>query len=444
MKVQRLVTGAPGAIEGTQTNDGATQEFQWRAEKVGALPAETLLPPEWVYAAGVGYFAGDAADYFKNLNDTMLDRSGKSAKAAELARQLAANAKTKLDAVKAIRDFVAENIRAAGPSFTELPLTELSDADTTLADGYGHAADRAILLHAMLAAAAFQPEFMLASDLPAIAGVTNVAMAFPLADSFQTPLVRITLDGVSYYLNDTDQYAQLGSTGSDGDLGLALSPQSWEVIHAASGCEDGTRTDYALLLDDSGRALLQVSHWYYGGNFGEKNRFFSELPPEERNRYFQEAVSDVAQGARPVGNLKTAFDTYPGLEQFSVIIGHYGIADGNYFYFNVPPIAPWLLVGADRRALPLLISQRNRNTVHLTVNLPPEFPKILIAPKTENLAVGAGTAHVTTENTPGGYAITDEFETAPSIINPGEYQTMLQVESALDRKSSRVFLLEQK
>ena len=160
--------------------DGGRQEFQWQSGKVAALPAETQLPPEWVYSAGVGYFVGDVTDYLKDLNETMLDRSHQSTKAAELARQLTAKAGSKIEAVKAIRDFVAKSIREAGPSFTDLPLSELSDADTTLADGYGHAADRAILLHAMLSAAGFQPEFVLASGLPAIAGITNVAMTFPL------------------------------------------------------------------------------------------------------------------------------------------------------------------------------------------------------------------------------------------------------------------------
>jgi transglutaminase-like putative cysteine protease len=442
--IQRLVSGAPGMIASQQTNSNDRQEYQWHAEKVGALPAETQLPPEWVYAAGVGYFVGDAANYFKELNNTMLDRSHKSAKASEQARQLAANAKSKTDAVKAIRDFVSKTIRDAGPSFTELPLIELSDADTTLADGYGHAADRAILLHAMLEAAGFQPEFVLASGLPAIAGITNVAMAFPLSGSFQTPLVRITLDGVNYYLNDTDQYAQLGSTGCDGALGVALSTGAWEVIHAAKDCEDATRTDYALMLDDNGRTLIEVSRWYYGENFNEKNRYFSELPPEERNRYFQGAVSGMAQGARAVGDLTTAFDTYPGLEQFSVIIDNYGNADGKFFYFNLPSAPPLMAAGADQRALPLLVSQGNKNTIHVAVDLPPDFPKVLIAPKSENLAAGAETARLTTQDTPSGCIITDEFETAPAIVSPDGYQAMLKVESALDRKSSRVFLLEQK
>ena len=446
VKIQRLVSGAPGIINGQAKSDGGRQQFQWQSGKVAALPAETQLPPGWVYAASVGYFVGDAANYFKELDETMLDRSHKSTKAAELARQLIPQGATgtRLDAVKAIRNFVAKTIREAGPSFTELPLSELSDADTTLADGYGHAADRAILLHAMLGAAGFQPEFVLASSLPAITGITNVAMTFPLPDSFQTPLVKITLDGVNYYLNDTDQYAQLGSTSCDGAMGIALSTQAWEVIHAAKGCEDATRTDYTLLLDDGGRTLLEVSRWYYGENFNDRNRYFSELPPEERKRYFQEAVSAVAQGARAVGDLTTSFGTYPGLEQFSVIIDNYGIADGNYFYFKLPSTPPLMPAGADQRALPLLISQVNKNTFHVAVDLPSDFPKILIEPKSENFVAGAETARMTTKNTPGGCVITDEFETVPAIVSPRDYQAMLKVESALGRKSSKVFLLEQK
>src|SRR2546426_811708 len=150
--------------------------------------------------------------YRKELNEMLLDRSGKGAKTAQMARQLTAEAKNKKEAAKAIRDFVAKSIRMAGPSFTELPLSELSAADTTLADGYGHQADQAILLHAMLAGAGFEPEFVLASGLPPIAGITNVAMSLPMPQNFQAPLVRIAVDGVLYYLNDTDQYSQLGST----------------------------------------------------------------------------------------------------------------------------------------------------------------------------------------------------------------------------------------
>jgi len=443
VKVQRLVSGRRGIIREQDKADGGQQEFQWRSEKVAALPAEPNLPPEWVYSAGDGYFIDDVADYLKEWNATMLERSHQSTKAAELAGQLAAKAGSKIETVKAIRDFVAKAVREAGPSFADLPLTELSDADTTLADGYGHAADRAILLHAMLTAAGFQPEFVLVSDLPAIAGITNVAMTFPLPREFKTPLVRITQDGESYYLNDTDQYAQLGSTGSDGKLGIALSTRAWEVIHAAKQCRDGTQTTYTLLLDESGRTRIGVSRSYYGGEYNEKRRFFSELPPEERKRYFQETVSEVAQGARAVGDLTTAFDTYPGREQFSVIIDNYGVTAGKYFYFNLPFTPSLMPVGAGQRALPLLISRSDKNTVRTEIELPPEFRRIVVVPGSEDLTVaGEEKARITAKKTHSGCVVTDEFETTPAIISPENYQAIVKVESALSRKSSKVFLLE--
>ena len=132
---------------------------------------------------------------------------------------------------------------------------------------------------------------------------------------------------------------------------------------------------------DSGRTRIGVSRWYYGENYNEKHRFFSELPPEERKRYFQETVSGVAQGARPVGDLTTAFDTYPGREQFSVIIDNYGVTAGKYLYFNLPFTPSLIPVGADQRALPLLISQGGKNTIRTEIELPPEFRRIVVAPQ---------------------------------------------------------------
>ena len=246
------------------------------------------MPPAWTYGAGVGFFIGDANDYYRKLNQALLDRSQQSSQAAALARQLTASATNRLDVVKAIRDFVAKSIRLAGPTFTELPLSELSAADTTLADGYGHLADRAILFHALLTAAGFHPEFVLASELPPLTGITGVAKTFPLPQDFQYPLVKVVVAGQAYYLNDTDQYSQLGATAHDGRLGLVLASRASTEIHAAKNCGNAMKTLYTLSVTDTGRTRVGVTRYYYGGGYGAKNHFFSELPPEECRRYFQE------------------------------------------------------------------------------------------------------------------------------------------------------------
>jgi hypothetical protein len=445
LAIHSMVSGPAGLIKEEHSEEGGQQKFRWEIEHVKALPEEPQLPPAWSYNSGVSYFVGDMAAYLKELNGTVVNRSLQSTNAARQAAQLVAkHLHTKLEVVTAVRDFVAKSIRLAGPSFTELPLSELSAADTTLADGYGHAADRAILLHAMLTARGFKPEFVLASDLPPIAGITNVALTFPLPDSFDYPLVRVKVDGTNYYLNDTDQYAKLGSTSFEGRMGLVLSSQTPEVIHAAPGCENKMETVYTLAPDNTGRTRVSVTRRYYGAQYNGKNRYFSELPPEERRRYFQEIVSGLAQGARAVGDLTTQFETYPGMEQFTADVDNYSVLDGNYFYFDLPFTPSLMPVGADRRALPLFLSRGSDNTVRTEIALPPGFRRVVMAPGSETLAApdGSGQAKIESSGSAGQWAITDTFETAPAIIPPPDYGALLKVESALGRKSARVFLLE--
>ena len=339
---------------------------------------------------------------------------------------------------------VAKNIREAGPSFTELPLSELSDADVTLADGYGHSADRAILLHAMLTAAGFQPEFMLASGLPPIAGITNVALTFPLPHSFTAPLVRLKVDGATVYLNDTDQYAKLGSTVHDGQLGLVLASQESEVVRAAKECAEKTETLYTLSLEDDGKTRLDVTRHYYGSVFSQRNRYFSELPPEEKKRYYQEMVSGIAQGARPVGDLRTSFDTYPGVEQFTVEINNYAVADGKYLYFDLPFTPSLIPAGADTRALPLFVQREHQQSIRTEIELPSGFRRLDLAPKEQTLEApdGSGRAQTTVTTTEGKCVIAQELVTWPSIVDRKGYTKLVDLESALGRKSSRLFLLE--
>jgi hypothetical protein len=444
VRVQTYESGPAGIMTVSTNSAKGLQTIHWQSGRVNALPAEPQLPPEWAYMAGVQYYVGDSKAYLKGLRSTMLDRSGKRAKAAAKAGELKKAAKTKLELVTAIRDFIEKSIRFAGPSFSDLPLSELSAADTTLSDGYGHAADRAILFHAMLSAAGLKPEFILASGLPPIPGVTNVTASFPLPQSFQAPLVKVVVDGTPYYLNDTDQYAVLGSTTHDGRLAINLSSQATEVVHATKNCADKTDVVYTLSVADDGKTRVGITRHYFGSDFNAKHRFFAELPPEERRRYHQEIVSDVAQGARPAGDLVTKFDSYPGLEQFAVDVDNYSVVDGKYLYFDLPFMPSLFPPGADRRTLPLFIGHRRDHTIRTEIELPSGFHRVAIAPKSETLAApaGCGQAQVTSEDKPGKIVLIHELDTAPAIISAKDYPAMLKLEAALENKSSRLFLLE--
>jgi hypothetical protein len=443
VKIQKLVSGASGSVKENSKTDNGQQVFSWTAEKVKPQPAEGQLPPEWTFNPGVTYFVGDGNDYYRELQQTLLDRAGKNSQAVAKAKQLTGAATSRLEPLKIIRDFIAKSIRLAGPGFTELPLSELSAADTTLADGYGHLADRAILLHAMLAAAGFKPEFVLASELPPVAQISKVVRSFPLPQNFQYPLVRVVVDGQTYYLNDTDQYSQPGTTAHAGRLAVVLATRAVEEIKPAKNCEEKSETLYTLALANDGQAQIGVTRRYFGSEFNGKNRYFSELPPEERRRYYQEIVSGVTQGARPAGDLVTKFDAYPGVEQFSVTVDHYAVADGKYLYFDLPFTPSLLPVGADTRELPLFIAHGRQSRVSTEITLPPEFRRLVIAPARQKLqAAGGGTARVTTSLANGKFLLTHELETTPAIIAPAEYPAVLKVESALREKPARAFLLQ--
>jgi transglutaminase-like putative cysteine protease len=445
VKIQQIVSGPADIVKQEAKTENDQQLVTWRSQNVKAMPEESQLPPEWLFLPGVTYFAGDLNVYLGNLRDAMLQRSARRAKVEQLTRELTATTKTKLEAIKTIRDYVAKSIRTTGPSFAELPLTELSDADTTLTDGYGHMADHAILLHAMLAAAGFQPEFVLASGLPPISPITNLTCSCPMPQSFQVPLVRVKVEGEEYYLNDTDQYAQLGSTSFDGRLAITLANQSFEVVKAAKNCEDKHDTVYSLALSDTGKTQVRITRHYYGTEYNGKHRFFSELPPEERRRYFQEIVSGVAQGARPVGDLTTDFSAYPGIEQFTVEIDNYSVVDGKYLYFDLPFRPSLFAAGTDRRSLPLFISHASESTVRTEIEFPAKFRQRVIVPQNENLdgPDGGGKARITSTEADGKYVITHQFQTSPAIIAPKDYAALLHIESTLGRKSSRVFLLQE-
>jgi hypothetical protein len=443
LKIQTQNRGPTGIFKTETTTTGRQQEWFWTAEHVKALPDEAGAPPDWFYTAVILIFVGDTNDYFRELNDTLLDRSRQSTRAQERARQLAARTHSKLEAIRVIRDDVAKAIRVAGPYFASLPLKELSAADTTLADGYGHNADRAILLHAMLAAIGLKPEFVLASDLPAPSAVAAVAESFPLPSAFGMPLVKVEAEGETYYVM-IDQYARLGTTSYDGKLAVRLADRTYETVKAAQDCQTRQATDVTMALTNTGTAQITILNRYYGTDYAAKNQFFSEVTPEDRHHYFQETVANLAQGARPVGDLVTDFQTYPGTERFTVAIERFAVLDGNYLYFDLPVKHVLIQAGANRRTLPLYAANETETTIRTDLGLPPGYRRLVIAPPSVTLAAPDrfGRVQISTTEGEGKFTITQFFASSPAIVAPENFPALQELESSLENKATWFFLLE--
>ena len=94
--------------------------------------------------------------------------------------------------------------------------------------------------------------------------------------------------------------------------------------------------------------------------------------------------------------------------------------------------------------MPLFISGPAHNRVRTEIDLPPGSATWSSRRGATDLNApdGGGQARITATDTPGKCAITHDFDTSPAIVTPQDYPAMLKVESALGRKSSKVFLLE--
>ena len=107
----------------------------------------------------------------------------------------------------------------------------------------------------------------------------------------------------------------------------------------------------------------------------------------------------MAQGARPVGDLVTRFDTYPGLEQYTVDIDNYSVVDGPYLYFDLP-FTPSLAAGGRGPARPadVYLRAQREHRAHgdrVAGGIPPSGHRAAGA-RTSTEPDGGGTARITT------------------------------------------------
>jgi hypothetical protein len=91
-----------------------------------------------------------------------------------------------------------------------------------------------------------------------------------------------------------------------------------------------------------------------------------------------------------------------------------------------------------------MLSDEGTNSIRTEIELPLGFRDVLIAPGSESLdaPAGGGKVRMMSSEAAGKYILTDNFEISPAVINPHDYLAMLKVESILETKSAKVFLLK--
>ncbi|MBN1863783.1 MAG: DUF3857 domain-containing protein [Victivallales bacterium] len=386
--------GAGAAFAFNDEEDGV---YTWESNNVEAVKAESNLPPYWSFIPSLALSSADWDDYTKGLSVLFCKAAEGQEQAARIAGELSKDTEDDRGKITAVRDFVARNIRDAGPGLGELPISAITPADKTLAEGYGNTTDRAILLFSMLKSLGMSPEFVLVGDFPRLDQLRRYD-DLPQPELFNKVLVKVMLGRSAIYLNDTDQYSELGSTPSENLVALPFNTALPGKVSVAPEFRRRTDTAYTIRLSEKGEAIISRKRVFHGTDFAAWNKKYAEMKSEERKRHFQEMMSRISQGAKPLNELKTDFSAYPGIEEFSVMVDNYAIAEKSYMYLNLPEsLAGVIGLHPDNRENPMLLSSSREETWTYLLNLPESFAgKIPIAPASNvwNLPAKAGSVSI--------------------------------------------------
>ncbi len=441
--VNNAAPGGKAAVAVKETKEGDRVVVEWTAENVAPLRREQWTPPGWSFAPAAFVSAGSWPGYAKRVHAALAKAAAGQEQAAATARRLVAGKDAPSDRVRAVRDFVAMRIRLAGPALPHMPLKHVTPADRTLADGYGNGADRAVLLHAMLRAIGLEPRFVLASTTSRVPEVRRAPLAYPDPHLFPDVLVTLRLDGEAVWLNDTDQYAALGATHHDGRAALALPDGTVETIQPAKGKAARSEAAYDVAVQADGTAVIRWTRKLYGTMFGAMNRRFAEMTPELRRRYHQEQVSAVSQAAEALGDLKTDFSTYPGVETFAVRVRDYAVRDGEHLYFRLPRRATVLpSLPPEGRDTPLYLGSPLRSTQTIRVTLPKGFRAVLHPGKLRWRDRGSTVVRSAAREADGTLVVTQRAAMRPSLVPSKDYYKYVELCRKLTHPGGRLVLLE--
>ena len=435
-------------IAETKTVSEGTITYAWTATNQPAVKQEEALPEWWTFNPTVFISAGNWKTYSSAVHDHLLAATEDQPETEALAQRLTADIDSKSEKAIALRNWVAENLRPAGPLLTSLPLSAITAADQTLNDRYGNNPDRMVVLYTLLKAANFSPRFILSGALSMIPEAAEPLIDVPMRDVFNVVLIKVDIDGETVYLNGSSQYAQLGTSSYNHRAMLDLSDGSTASIHVADGKEDRAHTRYELSIDSAGEAGLTGTSLMQGTAFEKFHNLYAEMTPENRRRHYLEMVSGISQSARAASDLITDYTGYPGRLEYSVHAPRYAVQDGDYLYFTVPGgFTDLIKYRSNERTLPLSWEGYVDVLTEYNIVLPDGYEPVIL-PKSFSWQApqGAGLVEVAVDYSPRANAvrIVQIADLKPVMIPADAFADIIEASRNLAHPDMRTILLRKK
>jgi len=380
----------PAGVDFAQSKKNNQIRYEWTALNQKGIPEERNLPP-WDQLAPTLYYSNipELKGFLSDLNHKMVEKARPTPEIRRKAVEIVGNGSDDYLKLKRIYDFVAGQVNSIPLGGIAIIGGYLSDAATVLQDGYGDGYDKAILLYGLLQSAGMEPHFCFLLGNPKLQLYQEDLQAQSFS-AIAKPLVAVNLGNQELYLDPMLKDGQYGPLGInrdlDGDLSYLVNGDSLSAIPVsiADSLLSGEEVQTELQLLPNGDAYLVERDLHYGMDYARVKKMHRELSPKKLQQYAQKMLDHISHSAVPISGLQTKESPSRFIEAFSCKVPHYGIADGNFLYFDLgKPITEnlrdFVQLSTKKRHNPYFHGEKEMTTVDFKVVLPKGY-RVVLAP----------------------------------------------------------------
>ena len=285
--------------------------------------------------------------------------------------------------IRAVRDWMAKNVRVAGPALYEVPLAQqLTDPETVLKERYATRLDYVRTLCAQLKAAGLAADIVFAAaDADDHPQVNRIDLdEAPNVRMFDMALCRVTVrkggflwwggETKTYYLGTENEYTPIETSVYDGCH--FLDPKTGRIGRVeAIDRSDASEETYVLHVRENGSVDVDYEETILGAAVGGFRKRYAEMLPEDRSRHFQELLGALAQAASATRELETDVTGYPATMSFSAFIPDFATVANGAISLSVPAIGANLFpLTGTLRETPVGVGAKRKGTLKVSVVFP--------------------------------------------------------------------------
>ncbi len=293
--------------------------------------------------------------------------------------------------IRAVRDWMAKNIKVAGPSLYETPLKDqLTDPALVLKERYATRFDYVRTMCSVLRLAGVEADIVLARangdwedelrrrDIYGKPNVRAFSSALCRARFSEGGFLGFGAKETVWFIGTENQYAEPGASAYSG--GDYFDPQdgSFGVVSVPDpALEDAGREHALILVREDGAVDFEVEKEIYGPDAASFRKTYTEILPEDRFRRYQEILGAVAQAATATGELVTDVESYPAKYSFSCYVPDYATASDGVISLQLPTFAGSVpAMTGTVRLTPFAIAAKDRYVDAVTVRFPKGYTEI--------------------------------------------------------------------